>query len=127
MKPILIYDDSCELCNNLVKYLNKKDNQLSTKIELLESSKLRSHSTRILTNKDNVNKSIHFIVDNNTILTQIPAIQKICGTVGIFPFFSSIKSPFLIAILNVFYRGIAYFRKTYVISLLGRLLFRVLR
>ncbi len=121
MKPIVVYDDTCEMCTNFVNYLKRKSNCKNNTLDFLPASELQNKQGLIANNQ--LQKSVHFIFNEKETFSQVYAIQEICRSLQIFPFLYRIKSPFLISILNLLYRFVAKYRKIFLFKLLSRIIF----
>lgn len=121
MKPIVVYDDTCEMCTNFVNYLKKKANCKNNILDFVPASKIKNKQNLVENNQ--LEKSVHFIVNEKETFTQVHAIQEICRWLDIFPFLYRIKSPFLISFLNLLYRFVAKYRRFFLFKLLSRKFF----
>lgn len=121
MKPIVVYDDTCEMCTNFVNYLKKKIHCKNSILDFVPASELKNNQGLIANNQ--LQKAVHFIFSEKETFSQVYAIQEICRRLDIFPFLSRIKSPFLISFLNLLYRFVAKYRKFFLFKLLSRIIF----
>ncbi len=121
MKPIVVYDDTCEMCTNFVNYLKKKANCKNNILDFVPASEIKDKHNSIESHQ--FQKSVYFIVSERETFTQVGAIQEICRRLDIFPFLYRIKSPLLISFLNLFYRFVAKYRKTFLFQYLTRRFF----
>ncbi|MGC8739516.1 MAG: thiol-disulfide oxidoreductase DCC family protein [Candidatus Hydrogenedens sp.] len=122
MKPIVVYDDTCEMCRNIVNYIKKKSNSVNNELEFLPISEIENNFDIVEADKQQFKKSVH-LINNEQTLSKFEAIQEICQRVNIFPSLYRIKSPLLIFILNSLYKFIARYRNNCLFRYLSRLFF----
>jgi len=124
MKPIVIYDDSCKMCTNFVNYIKKKSDTVNGELEFLPISEIKNKSDIVNIDEQQLQKSVHLVVNGQKTLSQFQAIQEICRRVNIFHSLYQIKSPLLIFLLNSFYKFIAKHRENFLFQHLSQLLFK---
>lgn len=121
MKPIVIYDDSCKMCTNFVNYIKKKSDKVNSELEFLPISEMKNKSDIVKIDEQQLQKSVHLIINKQKILSQFHAIQEICHRANILQSLYRIKSPLLLSLLNLFYRFIAKYRKNFLFQYLSQL------
>ncbi len=124
MKPIVIYDDSCKMCTNFVNYIKNKSDKVNGELEFLPISEIKNKSDIVKIDEQQLQKSVHLIINKQKILSQFPAIQEICHRANILQSLYRIKSPLLLYLLNSFYKFIAKHRKNFLFQYLSQLLFK---
>ncbi len=120
MKPTVIYDDTCEMCCNFINFIkSKKDKE--NKLEFVPLSKAKERINFLKNENYPLEKSVHFVVNESVVLSQIQAVQEICKRTNFFPYFYKIKSPILIYLFNLCYSFVAKHRKIFLFRFLSRL------
>ncbi len=122
MKPVVVYDDKCEICTNFSNYIMKKSTSLQNTLEFLPLSEAKDKLSPDILCQHKLDKSVHLIVNEHKVLSRFEAIQGICIRTHIFPFLHKIKSPFLISILNSCYNFVSRYKDTILFRFLSRLL-----
>jgi predicted DCC family thiol-disulfide oxidoreductase YuxK len=86
LKYIILFDATCKLCNNVVKFISKNDSRKIFCFIPLESEKGSEYLSRY--NKKNVNKGSVLLIQNEKIFTKSNAVLNILKCLdGLWPLF----------------------------------------
>ena len=85
-KYIILFDGTCKLCNNVVKFISKNDSREIFCFIPLESNKASEYLSRY--NKKNVNKGSVLLIQDEKIFTKSNAVLHILKCLdGLWPLF----------------------------------------
>jgi predicted DCC family thiol-disulfide oxidoreductase YuxK len=85
-KYIILFDGTCKLCNNVVKFISKNDSSRIFCFIPLESEKATEYLNRY--NKKDVNKGSVLLIQGEKIFTKSNAVLHILKCLdGLWPFF----------------------------------------
>jgi predicted DCC family thiol-disulfide oxidoreductase YuxK len=95
-KYIILFDGTCKLCNNVVRFITKNDSKRIFCFVPLESEKASEYLNRY--NKENVNKGSVLLIQDEKIYTKSNAVLHILKCLdGLWPvFFAFIIVPSVI-------------------------------